>query len=48
MTTARLEVFEKNQRPRVFCAAHGWTPDPEDPREGDHLVLRLTPGPETE
>ncbi|MEK9522145.1 GNAT family N-acetyltransferase [Streptomyces sp. NPDC087908] len=45
---ARLEVFEKNERAQAFYAAHGWTPDPETPRDGDHLVLRLTLGPETE
>ncbi|MGW2299667.1 N-acetyltransferase family protein [Streptomyces sp. NPDC001809] len=45
---ARLEVFERNERAQAFYAAHGWTPDPETPRDGDHLVLRLTLGPETE
>lgn len=45
---ARLEVFDKNERAQAFYAAHGWTPDPENPRDGDHLVLRLTLGPETE
>ncbi|WP_405852948.1 GNAT family N-acetyltransferase [Streptomyces sp. NBC_00090] len=48
VTTARLEVFEKNERAQAFYAAHGWTPDPESPRSGNHLVLRLTLGPETE
>ncbi|MFD3996653.1 GNAT family N-acetyltransferase [Streptomyces sp. NPDC058583] len=48
VTEARLEVFEKNERAQAFYAAHGWTLDPETPREGDHLVLRLTLGPETE
>ncbi|MCB8904847.1 MULTISPECIES: GNAT family N-acetyltransferase [unclassified Streptomyces] len=48
VTEARLEVFEKNERAQAFYAAHGWTPDPEAPRDGDHLVLRLTLGPETE
>ncbi|WP_318207126.1 MULTISPECIES: GNAT family N-acetyltransferase [unclassified Streptomyces] len=47
-TEARLEVFEKNERAQAFYAAHGWTPDPETPRDGDHLVLRLTLRPETE
>ncbi|MFE2559124.1 GNAT family N-acetyltransferase [Streptomyces sp. NPDC059352] len=48
VTAARLEVFEKNERAQAFYAAHGWTPDPESPRSGNHLVLRLTLGPETE
>ena len=48
VTSARLEVFDKNERAQAFYAAHGWTPDPETPRDGDHLVLRLTLGPETE
>ncbi|MFC9337475.1 GNAT family N-acetyltransferase [Streptomyces sp. NPDC057020] len=48
VTEARLEVFEKNERAQAFYASHGWTPDPETPRDGDHLVLRLTLGPETE
>ncbi|MFH9721416.1 GNAT family N-acetyltransferase [Streptomyces sp. NPDC017254] len=48
VTAARLEVFEKNERAQAFYAARGWTPDPETPRDGDHLVLRLTLGPETE
>ncbi|MFB6835893.1 GNAT family N-acetyltransferase [Streptomyces sp. NPDC056361] len=47
-TGARLEVFEKNERAQAFYAAHGWTPDPEHPRDGDHLVLRLTLGPDAE
>ncbi|MER8237211.1 GNAT family N-acetyltransferase [Streptomyces sp. NPDC094049] len=46
--SVRLEVFEKNERALAFYAAHGWIPDPERPRDGDHLVLRLTPGPATE
>ncbi|GGR27559.1 N-acetyltransferase [Streptomyces cinereoruber] len=45
---ARLEVFDKNERARAFYAARGWTPDPETPRNGDHLVLRLTLGPREE
>ncbi|MDV9189718.1 GNAT family N-acetyltransferase [Streptomyces sp. SR27] len=48
VATARLEVFDRNERAQAFYAAHGWTPDPENPRDGDHLVLRLTLGPETE
>ncbi|RSS51851.1 GNAT family N-acetyltransferase [Streptomyces sp. WAC01280] len=47
-TTATLEVFEKNERAQAFYAAHGWTPDPDSPRSGDHLVLRLTLATETE
>ncbi|MEV7276320.1 GNAT family N-acetyltransferase [Streptomyces sp. NPDC093111] len=43
--TARLEVFEPNTRARAFYAARGWLPDPDTPRHGDHLVLRLTLGP---
>ncbi|MFD9032493.1 GNAT family N-acetyltransferase [Streptomyces sp. NPDC059567] len=46
--TARLEVFERNERARAFYAAHGWTPDTDAPRSGRHLVLRLTVGPATE
>ncbi|WP_406057310.1 GNAT family N-acetyltransferase [Streptomyces sp. NBC_01077] len=48
VTTARLEVFDKNERAQAFYAAQGWTPDPENPRDGDHVVLRLTLGTETE
>ncbi|MET9672582.1 GNAT family N-acetyltransferase [Streptomyces sp. NPDC006482] len=48
VTTARLEVYEKNERAQAFYAAHGWVPDPETPRSGDHLVLRLTVRPESE
>ncbi|MFC8761958.1 GNAT family N-acetyltransferase [Streptomyces sp. NPDC057193] len=48
VTEARLEVFEKNARARAFYATHGWSPDPENPRDGDHLVLRLTLAPQTE
>ncbi|MFD3664079.1 GNAT family N-acetyltransferase [Streptomyces sp. NPDC058659] len=48
VTAAVLEVFEKNERAQAFYAAHGWTPDPVSPRSGNHLVLRLTPAPETE
>ncbi|GHA81734.1 GNAT family N-acetyltransferase [Streptomyces termitum] len=48
LRTARLEVFEHNARARAFYAARGWRPDPERPRSGDHLVLRLTLGTETE
>ncbi|MEU8761682.1 GNAT family N-acetyltransferase [Streptomyces sp. NPDC048659] len=43
---ARLEVFAPNTRAQAFYAAHGWRPDPETPRAGDHLVLRLTLAPE--
>ncbi|MFB7585482.1 GNAT family N-acetyltransferase [Streptomyces sp. NPDC056169] len=48
VTTAVLEVFEKNDRAQGFYAAHGWTPDPDSPRSGDHLVLRLTLAPKAE
>ncbi|MGW4702636.1 N-acetyltransferase family protein [Streptomyces sp. NPDC004285] len=48
VTSVRLEVFEGNERAQAFYAAHGWRPDPETPRSGRHLVLRLTPGPEPE
>ncbi|MGW6569374.1 N-acetyltransferase family protein [Streptomyces sp. NPDC054975] len=48
LTEARLLVFEPNERARAFYAARAWTPDPDAPRSGTHLVLRLTlaPGPE--
>ncbi|MEU9864366.1 GNAT family N-acetyltransferase [Streptomyces sp. NPDC047971] len=46
--TARLEVFERNERARAFYTARGWTPDTDAPRSGRHLVLRLTVGPATE
>ncbi|MFE3640531.1 GNAT family N-acetyltransferase [Streptomyces sp. NPDC059169] len=39
--TARLEVFEHNQRAQDFYARQGWTPDPDKPRAGNHLVLRF-------
>ncbi|MFJ6615891.1 GNAT family N-acetyltransferase [Streptomyces sp. NPDC091289] len=39
--TARLEVFEHNARARSFYARHGWAPDPDRPRDGTHLLLRL-------
>ncbi|WP_328722385.1 GNAT family N-acetyltransferase [Streptomyces sp. NBC_00247] len=39
--TARLEVFAPNTRARSFYAHHGWTADPDTPRHGTHLVLRL-------
>ncbi|MEW2634400.1 GNAT family N-acetyltransferase [Streptomyces sp. NPDC048389] len=42
VTTARLEVFEKNTRARAFYSHHGWYPDPEEPLVGNHLILRLT------
>ncbi|WP_329624169.1 GNAT family N-acetyltransferase [Streptomyces sp. NBC_01255] len=48
VAAAVLEVFEKNERAQAFYAAHGWTPDPDSPRSGNHLVLRLTLAPETE
>ncbi|MGW6391805.1 N-acetyltransferase family protein [Streptomyces sp. NPDC055103] len=48
VTTAVLEVFEKSARAQAFYAAQGWTPDPDRPRSDDHVVLRLTPGPESE
>ncbi|TRV79052.1 GNAT family N-acetyltransferase [Streptomyces sp. 130] len=41
VTRARLEVFGPNERARAFYSACGWVPDPETPRHGDHLVLRL-------
>ncbi|WP_405897146.1 GNAT family N-acetyltransferase [Streptomyces sp. NBC_00727] len=41
LTTARLEVFEHNKGARAFYSACGWVPDPDEPRHGDHLVLRL-------
>ncbi|MFF3321651.1 GNAT family N-acetyltransferase [Streptomyces sp. NPDC002889] len=37
----RLEVFEHNTRAQAFYARHGWLPDPDEPRSGNHLVLRL-------
>ncbi|MER6998407.1 GNAT family N-acetyltransferase [Streptomyces sp. NPDC000410] len=39
--TARLEVYEHNTRAQAFYAARGWTPDPDGPRAGAHLVLIL-------
>ncbi|WP_327684901.1 GNAT family N-acetyltransferase [Streptomyces sp. NBC_00467] len=42
VTTARLEVFEHNRRAQDFYTAHGWTPDPDEPLSGNHLVMRLT------
>ncbi|MYW07445.1 GNAT family N-acetyltransferase [Streptomyces sp. SID2563] len=41
VTWARLEVFEHNKRAQAFYSARGWVADPETPRHGDHLVLRL-------
>ncbi|MGW1128248.1 N-acetyltransferase family protein [Streptomyces sp. NPDC002526] len=41
VTRARLEVFGPNKRAQAFYAARGWVADPETPRQGDHLVLRL-------
>ncbi|MET7715683.1 GNAT family N-acetyltransferase [Streptomyces sp. NPDC005407] len=46
--TARLEVFEHNTRAQAFYARQGWLPDPDEPRSGDHLVLRLTVPPTPE
>ncbi|MFJ9813012.1 GNAT family N-acetyltransferase [Streptomyces sp. NPDC101158] len=46
--TVRLEVFDRNERAQAFYAARGWTPDPDTPRAGDHLVLRLTLAPSAE
>ncbi|MEV6400410.1 GNAT family N-acetyltransferase [Streptomyces sp. NPDC051907] len=40
--TVRLQVFEHNERAQSFYARQGWLPDPDEPRAGDHLVLRLT------
>ncbi|MFC9249424.1 GNAT family N-acetyltransferase [Streptomyces sp. NPDC057136] len=37
--TARLEVFVHNTRAQAFYARQGWTPDPDGPRAGSHLVL---------
>lgn len=48
ITEARLLVFEKNERARAFYTAHAWTPDPDTPRSGTHLVLRLTLAPGAE
>lgn len=39
--TARLEVFAPNTRAQAFYARHGWAADPDLPRGGTHLVLRL-------
>ncbi|MEU3182651.1 GNAT family N-acetyltransferase [Streptomyces sp. NPDC006923] len=39
--TARLLVFEHNIRAQDFYTRHGWRPDPGDPRQDTHLVLRL-------
>ncbi|WP_406098203.1 GNAT family N-acetyltransferase [Streptomyces sp. NBC_01013] len=39
---AFLEVFVHNVRAQSFYAAHGWTADPDHPRAGSHLVLRLS------
>ncbi|MEV3991633.1 GNAT family N-acetyltransferase [Streptomyces sp. NPDC049837] len=40
-TSVRLEVFEHNERARAFYTRHGWVPDPDEPKSGNHLVLRL-------
>ncbi|MFF4170491.1 GNAT family N-acetyltransferase [Streptomyces sp. NPDC001744] len=42
---ARLEVFDRNERARAFYAARGWLPDPDGPRDGDHLGLVLALAP---
>ncbi|MFJ8076114.1 GNAT family N-acetyltransferase [Streptomyces sp. NPDC096176] len=42
VTTARLEVFEENQRAQSFYAHHGWYPDPDEPLVGNHLHFCLT------
>ncbi|WLQ33115.1 GNAT family N-acetyltransferase [Streptomyces castrisilvae] len=39
VTEARLEVFAPNTGAQAFYSACGWTPDPDGPRSGDHLVL---------
>ncbi|MEV6078069.1 GNAT family N-acetyltransferase [Streptomyces sp. NPDC052069] len=41
VTAARLEVFAPNTRAQSFYGHHGWTPDPDAPHSGSHLVLRL-------
>lgn len=41
VTTARLKVFEHNTRVQHFYSRQGWLPDPDEPRSGNHLVLRL-------
>jgi ribosomal protein S18 acetylase RimI-like enzyme len=43
--TARLEVFEKNDRARAFYTHHGWYPDPAEPHTGNHLNLLFTVPP---
>ncbi|MEU7110082.1 GNAT family N-acetyltransferase [Streptomyces sp. NPDC046182] len=48
IATARLLVFEQNERARGFYAARGWIQDPDTPRSGTHLVLRLTVAPASE
>ncbi|MFH8928093.1 GNAT family N-acetyltransferase [Streptomyces pristinaespiralis] len=40
--SARLEVFQENERAQAFYARHGWYPDPDEPLAGNHLVLRFT------
>jgi hypothetical protein len=42
VSTARLEVFEENRRAQAFYTHHGWYPDPDEPREGNHLILNYT------
>ncbi|MET7346346.1 GNAT family N-acetyltransferase [Streptomyces sp. NPDC087866] len=45
VTEARLEVFEPNKRAQAFYAACGWAPDPDNPLDGDHVVMRLAVPP---
>ncbi|MER7811114.1 GNAT family N-acetyltransferase [Streptomyces sp900116325] len=40
--STQLEVFVHNTRAQSFYADRGWTPDPDHPRAGTHLILRLT------
>lgn len=46
--SARLEVFEHNMRAQSFYARQGWRPDPDEPRAGNHLVLRFGVPPTAE
>ncbi|WP_328679310.1 GNAT family N-acetyltransferase [Streptomyces sp. NBC_00322] len=46
--SVRLEVFEHNTRAQSFYARQGWLPDRDEPRAGDHLVLRFTVPPAAE
>ncbi|WP_406001589.1 GNAT family N-acetyltransferase [Streptomyces sp. NBC_00829] len=45
VSDVRLTVFQHNARAQSFYARRGWIPDPDEPRAGDHLVLRLTVPP---